>query len=198
MKKIGIFSGAFDPVHKGHVAFALAAVEAAGLSKVYFAPEAKPRRKPGVTHISHRLAMLKLATRAHPKLDVIELPDKYFLSTTTLPRITKLFPESDLHILIGSDHLVHMPYWPRVDYLLKNTGLVIGVRGHDDVADTLERIMNLPTQPKSIHVVDSPEPDLASGKVREQLRNHSPSKEILPSVQAYAKKHWLYVDVGRN
>lgn len=33
-KKIGIFSGTFDPVHPGHISFALDAAKAAGLNKV--------------------------------------------------------------------------------------------------------------------------------------------------------------------
>ena len=78
MSKVGIFSGTFDPVHAGHIAFALEAMESAGLDKVYFLPESMPRRKSGVTHYAHRLAMLELALKPYNKLSILELPDKQF------------------------------------------------------------------------------------------------------------------------
>ena len=92
MSRIGVFSGSFDPVHKGHIAFALEAAKTAKLEKVYMAPEIKPRRKPGITHFAHRVAMLKLAVRSQPKLEVLELPDKYFLPQKTLAQLRQRFP----------------------------------------------------------------------------------------------------------
>ena len=86
-KRIGIYAGAFDPVHKGHVSFALQAIELAGLDEVAFVPEPRPRNKAGVTHLSHRIAMLRLAVKGHPKLKILEVPDKQFLVATSLPRL---------------------------------------------------------------------------------------------------------------
>ena len=44
-KSVGIYSGTFDPVHTGHVAFALEAAQVANLQKVVFLPEETPREK---------------------------------------------------------------------------------------------------------------------------------------------------------
>ena len=139
MYRIGIFSGSFDPVHKGHIAFALEAADVAKLDKVYFAPEVKPRRKPGITHIAHRLAMLQLVVRSQPRLDVVELPGKYFLPQTTLAHLHQRFPKDKLVLLLGSDlfeHLVeHSEQWPNVEALLGQVELVVSARaGQTDEA----------------------------------------------------------------
>jgi nicotinate-nucleotide adenylyltransferase len=195
-KRIGIFSGSFDPVHKGHVAFALAALESAQLDEVYFAPERWPRRKPEVTHLSHRLAMLKLATRLHPRLNVLELPDRYFSSSVTLPRIIKKFPNDHLFMLLGSDLLENLHHWPKVEYLLRSSGLIIGVRGEGDVVRSLDMATALPKQPQELHIVEALEPHISSRYVRHAIREGRQPRDILSSVLAYAKRHWLYPDLA--
>src|SRR3954451_17379308 len=102
-QRIGIFAGSFDPIHKGHIAFALKAAESAELDEVYFLPEQRPRGKEGITHISHRLAMLELAARAHAKLGVIDLPDKQFWMSKAWPRLRQRFPGDKLFLLMGVD-----------------------------------------------------------------------------------------------
>ena len=196
MKRVGIFSGSFDPVHKGHVAFALSALESSNLDVIYFAPEARPRHKPSVTHLSHRIAMLKLATRMHPKLKVLELEDKQFLPATTLPRLKQRFPHDELILLLGSDLLEHLHSWPRVEFLLKNVSLIIGVRGTADVAESLGNINALEQQPRGLHIVESLEPAMASRNIRQSIREGHNPRDILPSVYVYAKKHWLYDSVS--
>ena len=42
---IGLFGGTFDPVHKGHLALARAAMERCKLHKVYFVPANIPPHK---------------------------------------------------------------------------------------------------------------------------------------------------------
>ena len=194
-KRIGIYSGSFDPVHKGHLAFALAAIESANLDKVYFAPEAKPRRKPGVTHTAHRHAMIRLSTRLNHNLEILDLPDKYFSASTTIPRLKKLFPDDDLVLLMGSDLLEHMPQWPSVNFLLENMGLVVAVRGQDELATALQYASRLPKIPLELHIIESSKPELASRYIRQSLAAGNRSPDILPSVHTYAKQNWLYDDI---
>lgn len=198
-KRIGIFSGSFDPVHKGHIAFALEAAKAAGLDKVYFAPETKPRRKPHVTHIAHRLAMLQLAVRSQPRLGVLELPGKYFLPKTTMAHLRKQFPEDTLVLLLGSDlfeHLVeHAEQWPHVEYLLGKVELAVASRAGQSDKTVQAQVQKLPVQPLGFVVVHNHQPELSSGQVREAMAAHKTSTAVPPSVQRYAQEHWLYHDI---
>jgi nicotinate-nucleotide adenylyltransferase len=69
--RIGIYSGTFDPVHSGHISFALQSLKAAKLDKVYFLPERRPRNKQQVEHFGHRVAMLKRAIKPYPEFNVL-------------------------------------------------------------------------------------------------------------------------------
>lgn len=196
MRRIGIFSGSFDPVHKGHIAFALQAIEQADLDMVYFAPEVKPRRKPQVTHFGHRVAMLKLATRPYKNLGVLELPDRYFLSQVTLPKLQHRFPDSRLVLLLGSDLFMHLGHWPKVETMLGKIGLIIGARGAYEVSEALEVIHALPAQPLEFHVMDSVERHTSSAAIRADLIAGKPCSEITPSVAKYIRENWLYHDIS--
>lgn len=197
IKRIGIISGSFDPVHKGHIAFALSAAEAADLDMVYFAPEVHPRRKPHVSHFGHRLAMLRLAIRPYKNLDVLDLPDRYFLPKVTLPRLQNKFPESRLVLLLGSDLFEHMQLWPDVESMLPQVGLLIGARGAYDVAQVLEHSHKLPRQPLELQVIDSIERQVSSSSIRADIVAGKTSQDIVESVASYAKKHWLYHDISK-
>ena len=199
MSKIGIFSGTFDPVHGGHIAFALAAAESVGLDKVYFLPEQMPRRKSGVTHYGHRIAMLKLALKPYQKLEVLELPDRQFSVTKTLPRLKKLWPDSQLHMLIGSDMLVLLAsqeakeQWPGYQTLLDSTKLIVGVRSNLEAKQASELLEKL--QPEST-VVETSRPHVSSQDIRRKLQSGQDHAELLSSIKSYIAKNWLYVSVS--
>ena len=122
-QRIGIFAGSFDPVHKGHVAFALQALKEAKLDNVYFLPEIQPRNKEGITHVGHRIAMLKLALAPHPNFYLLELPGRQFSVTKTLPRLEQKFAGHELFLLMGSDVYKNLSNWPNYERLLK-VGLI--------------------------------------------------------------------------
>ncbi|MDP7585174.1 MAG: adenylyltransferase/cytidyltransferase family protein, partial [Verrucomicrobiota bacterium] len=46
LKTIGIFGGSFDPVHKGHVLVARAALEELSLDRLFIVPAARSPFKP--------------------------------------------------------------------------------------------------------------------------------------------------------
>ena len=191
-KRIGIYSGTFDPIHKGHVAFARNAIDSAALDEVYIAIEAKPPRKSSVSHIGHRTRMAELATRPHPKINTVDLVDKYFLPAKTIPRLRQLFPRDQLILLIGSDLLLTMHNWPQADLLLKDMGLAVSVRNEHELAEVLDYIHNLPVTPLEIHIVQNDFPDASSRKIRHDIQQGTEPEHVLPSVYAYAKKEWLY------
>lgn len=190
--RIGIFSGSFDPVHTGHIAFALQTLDAVKLDKIFFAPESKPRRKEGVAHISHRIAMLKLATRAHPGLGVLEMPDKQFTVAKTLPRLKHKFPSDKLFYVCGSDMLLHMPDWVLIQSLLSNMGLVIGTRDTYNVGKINDLLARLPVKALETHVIISQLPSISARSIREAIAEHRQTEGLLASTKDYINKQWLY------
>lgn len=192
-KRIGIFSGVFDPIHLGHVGFALAAAREAKLDEVYFLIEAQPRRKSGVTHQAHRAAMAKLALASHSKLKLLELPDRQLSVTKTLPRLNQQFPDAKLVFIAGADMLEHMPDWPLVGRLLEQMELLVGTKGNIEKNTIKSLIKSLPAQPKKLFIITSPSPDISSKNIRDALQSGKSAKGITPSVDGYIKKNWLYV-----
>ncbi|HEY5152995.1 MAG TPA: nicotinate-nicotinamide nucleotide adenylyltransferase [Candidatus Saccharimonadales bacterium] len=194
-KRIGIYAGTFDPVHSGHVTFALQALQAAGLDKVYFLPERRPRNKQHVAHFGHRVAMLRRALKPHPQFDALELVDVSFSVERTLPELQREFKGDQLVFLFGSDVLRRLRDWPDADRLLSGSELVIGLRAQDDRQELHRLIEAWPTQPKALTMFASYAPDVSSGRVREALRRHQSTSGLLSSVERYSDRNWLYVSL---
>lgn len=192
MKKIGILSGTFDPVHKGHISFALQAIEAAGLDEVVFVPEPLPRHKQDVTHIGHRIAMLELIVSDYPNLSVLELPDKQFTVAASLPRLIKKYPNDELFMLIGTDVLAHISVWPHVKTLLRKVSLVVAVRGQKDMSHAKQLLTQLPLQPSESHVLVSNHRSIAGRDIRATLKAGEVPVGMFNDVASYAKQNWLY------
>lgn len=192
-KRIGIFSGVFDPVHNGHVSFALESLKQAKLDEVYFLVEAQPRRKDGVTHLAHRIAMVKLAIEPHPELNLLDLPDKQFSVAKTMPRLKQHFAGSTLVYLSGSDMLEHMPHWQLIDQMFSQMGLIVGLRQSSDIGQAQKLVKNLPAQPAELHIINSPNPTASSQQIRQAFIKGNKTDWLPASVQDYIKANWLYV-----
>lgn len=195
MNRIGIYAGTFDPVHSGHLTFALQAIEAAKLDKVYFLPERRPRAKQQAEHFGHRVAMLNRAIKPYQQFEVIELVDMNFSVEKTLPQLKKRFETDQLVYLFGSDVVPQLAEWPNADKLLDNAELVVGLRQKDD-HDSMHKIVeNWKTQPRLVTMFASYAPNVSSGSIREALQTKRPAEGLLTSVERYSNRNWLYVSL---
>lgn len=195
LKRVGIYSGVFDPVHSGHIAFALQAAEAARLDKIVFLPERRPRHKPGIEHFGHRVAMLRQAVKPYPNFSILELEDAQFTVKRTLPKLQKAFPDTELVLLMGSDVVVSLPEWPMVGQLLQSCEVVVGMRVGQTFDEVAALIGAWEQEPVALTIVESHAPDISASNIRDSLRNRQPAKGLLTSVARYARKHWLYVSL---
>lgn len=196
IRRVGIYAGAFDPIHAGHLAFALQALQTAKLDSVYFLPERRPRNKQGVEHFGHRVAMLRKALEPHPQCKLLELTDISFSPEQTLPKLQQQFPSDQLVFLFGSDVLPNLANWPKVERVLRHSELVIGLRDQDDLLQAKKRIEQLPAQPVTATVFASHSPEVTSGKIRAALRRRSRAPGLLSSVQRYSDHNWLYISLA--
>lgn len=143
MKHVGIYSGAFDPVHPGHIAFALGALEACGLDQVVFLPEHSPRGKDNVSHLDKRIDLLRESLKDE-RLSIARLVSKRFTVEDTLPEIQSMFRDSELTLLVGSDIVGTFAYrWDGLETLLSQVSLAIGMRGNDSQAEVAGIIAGL-------------------------------------------------------
>jgi nicotinate-nucleotide adenylyltransferase len=190
MTRIGIYSGAFDPVHDGHVAFAREAQRVCGLDKVIFLPERSPRGKADVTDIVHRETLLRMAVRGD-HFGVLTLSTERFTVHETLPELMRLFVGCELTLLAGSDVAQTFCYrWPGIDALLAKVSLAIGMREGDsgaEIHEIMRQLQSSQVQPISYRLITSLFPDASSSSSRQH------SRQLHPEVRAYAQQHRLYL-----
>lgn len=188
--RVGIYPGTFDPVHAGHVAFALAARQECNLDKVVFLPEAQPRGKRDVTDISHRVALLRSAVASTPELGMTQLSQPTFTVHGSLPELHALFKDDELTLLVGSDVARSLMSWPDVDALLENMRIAVGVR-----TGGLEKAaaVQLASSAHAVMFVHTEFAGLASTEVRSGKASH-----VTAAAAEYAQKHALYCRTERS
>lgn len=141
MANIGIYPGTFDPIHEGHLAFALAAVDEHDLSKVFFLPERSPRNKLGVTEIAARREQINDVIAGYTSLGSFSLDQDRFTIDSTLPTLLSRFEGHQLYLLVGSDVALRLAQWQSIDKLLDHMRILVGIRSRDklvQVAKALE------------------------------------------------------------
>src|SRR5438270_9136818 len=132
---IGLFGGTFDPVHRGHVALARAALESCKLHRIYFVPANVPPHKPrhSLTAFAHRFAMLALATASEKAFvpSMLEAPQENpsarknrepepNYSIDTIRRLKSSLKGSDrLFLMIGMDAFSEIAQWHEADALFR-------------------------------------------------------------------------------
>ncbi len=193
MRRIGIYAGTFDPVHVGHITFALQALKVAHLDMVYFMPEREPRRKTAVEHYGHRYAMLRRAVRPHPGLAVLDTTDKHFSVGRTLPRLQHEFGTAELVFLMGSDVAEYLPYWNHIAQLVQQVSFCVGMRQGADKHKIEQVFRGLHVAPKRVTFVNSFAADISSSKIRDAIRAKHSARGVLMSVYRYAQREWLYL-----
>jgi nicotinate-nucleotide adenylyltransferase len=176
IKRVGIFAGTFDPVHDGHVAFALAAIAQRGLNEVIFLPERMPRGKHHVTDMQHRVEMIRAAIAGHTNLKVVELPEDQFTVAATLPALECMLPDASLSLLVGTDVAHGLKYWANADTLLAKVEIIVAVREGDKAPVGV-----------TATVVHVSHPHVAARHVR-----GGTSDDIAPKVRDYINQHNLY------
>lgn len=149
---IGLFGGTFDPVHRGHMALARAALERYKLHRIHFVPANLPPHKQRRPHTAfvHRFAMLVLAT-AQEKAFVPSLleapeecdaaarkarPEKPNYTIDTVRRMKQGFKASDkLFLLIGMDAFADIAQWHQAEALFRECEFVVAGRPGYSLAD---------------------------------------------------------------
>jgi len=130
---LGVFGGAFDPVHNGHLFVAEAVREACGLARVLFVPTRHGQhRSAPLAAPQARADMIRLAIAANTAfaLDESDLAaDATGFTADLLPRLAARYPGEELTFIVGGDSLVRSR-WERLEAILDGLReFVIAPRG---------------------------------------------------------------------
>ena len=127
--KIGIYGGAFDPVHHGHLILAREARETFGLETIIFVPAAvSPFKQSPTASAKMRLLMLQAAIEGENEvvLDDCELrrpPPSYTIDT--IEGIRRREADAEIYYLIGEDNVSTLAKWHRFPELEKIVRFVV-------------------------------------------------------------------------
>jgi nicotinate-nucleotide adenylyltransferase len=173
--RLGLFGGAFDPPHVGHVALVRAAKQAFGLDRVVVVVVAAPGHKQVETPAGIRLAM---ARAAFPDDEVVL--DEH---TRTVDML-RAHPEWEgATFLMGADELASFGDWKEPDEVLRLVRLGVATRpGHAvELAD-----------PERIAYFELAEPASSHG-VRERLERGEDARDVIPAaVWGMIEREGLY------
>lgn len=184
--RIGIFGGAFDPPHDGHVALALEAIDHFHLGRLLVRVVADPGHKEVETAPQIRLTLAELAFAA---IDEAEVSLDPFARTVDSLEALDL---DDPVFLIGADELAAFPTWTRPGRVLELARIGVATRPGSDRSE-LERVVG--SLPRSGRVELFPITPLAvsSSEVRERVRAGLPIDDLVPvAVAAEIRRLDLY------
>ena len=210
MHKLGILGGAFDPIHNGHLALALAALKQLNLDQARLVPVNIPphRNRPWAAN-HHRKNMIELALsgQARLALDTRELEREAISYTIhTLRSLRGEFARSALCLLMGRDAFNKLESWKDYDQLLDYAHLVVAGRpgaATDNLSAELQGWLKYyradapalldEAQNGALFFIDLPPLDISSSGFRRGYRANAGVEQWLPAATLrYIRQNNLY------
>ena len=178
-KRVGIYGGSFNPIHKGHIALAKQILKRARLDEVWFMVSPLNPFKVADADLldDHlRLQMTQKALASEPRLLACDyefhLPRPSY-TWDTLQALRRDYPDHEFVLLIGADNWLKFDRWYHSADLLQNFQIVIYPREDSPIdADTL---------PSNVLLVNTKLYRMSSTDIRQRIREGRPIKRLVPA-----------------
>jgi nicotinate-nucleotide adenylyltransferase len=191
MKKIGIYSGSFNPIHHGHVMLANYLVEFSDLDELWFVvtPQNPLKKKEDLLDDDERLKMVQLALGDDPRIHVsdieMHLPTPSY-TINTLTSLSEQNPDVEFVFICGMDSLQNMKNWREYQKILDNYELLVFPREGYDGGE----LVNYP----SVTVLKTPILEISSTFIRQCVKEGRDVRHFMPEKAfAYMKEHQFYM-----
>ena len=197
--KLGIYGGAFNPPHVGHIRAAAYGAEALGLSKVLLIPtnisphKASPRN---TATPAQRLRMLEIAAEGNSALQVSDIEvtrggQSYTFETVL--QLQKENPDTRLVLFMGTDMFLSFLNWKNPQIILENADIGVFYRGdRNEEAQIAKQAELLRTMGGVVHLIENPVTQISSTVLRSLLVFGSTGDYLPAGVEDYVRKEGLY------
>ena len=188
MKKIGIYSGSFNPIHHGHVMLANYLVEFGDLDELWFVvtPQNPLKQKDDLLDDDERLKMVQLAVGDDPRFRVsdieMHLPTPSY-TINTLTALSEQYPDCEFVFICGMDSLQNLKRWRGYQRILDNYELLVFPREGYDGGE----LINYP----SVTVLKTPILEISSTFIRQCVKEGRDVRHFMP------EKAFVYMKTNR-
>ena len=190
MKKVGIYSGSFNPIHHGHVMLANYLVEFSDLDELWFvvSPQNPLKKKEDLLDDDERLKMVQLAVGNDPRFSVCDiemhLPTPSY-TINTLTALSEQYPGCQFVFICGMDSLQNLHFWREYQRILDNYELLVFPReGYDGGA-----LVNH----SSVSILKTPILEISSTFIRQCVKEGRDVRHFMPEKAfLYMKERHFY------
>lgn len=194
---IGIFCGSFNPPLYSHFFLAQQLLND-GIDKVIFVPVSSKYNKAYLVSDKHRYEMLKLICDKNPNFEVSDIEfnlPKQPYTLETLLKLQKQYINCDIRLIIGTDNLLELENWYKVETLLQNFKIMVLARDEDDVQKIISHNKLLSIYSSNIIEYKSKiRTNLSSSLIRNLIKEKKSIKYLLPDeIIEYIKNNNLYI-----
>lgn len=196
-----IMGGTFDPIHFGHLAAAEEVRQKLSCDKVIFIPSGNPphKKERTLTDAAHRYAMAAMAVASNLNFEISNIEINRTGYSYTLDTVKQLLGfygnKVDLIFITGTDAMLEVETWYKVDELLKLCGFVAVTRPGYDKSKLEQKLQELQSKYGSkLYSIDVPGLNISSTEIRKRIEEGKSIKYLVPeSVEQYIYTNGLYL-----
>lgn len=199
MERIGIYGGAFNPPHIGHICAAQCGVAALSLTKLIVIPSCTSPHKPQPAHSptpQQRLQMLRLCMEGEPAVEVSDLELCRGGSSYTWETVAQLrqqYPEAELVLFMGTDMFCSFLQWRNPERILQDASIAVFGRGEKNENAAIEKQRTvLEAMGAKVYVLNNPVTEISSTDLRRMLVFRCADPFLHPAVAEYIQENSLY------
>jgi nicotinate-nucleotide adenylyltransferase len=190
--RLGVYGGAFDPPHLGHLVAASDACDALGLHRLLWIPSAVHPLKAVRTAADVRLEMVRAAVAGDGRFAADDLELRRTGPSYTVDTLRELRtrePDAALFFLTGADNLADLPRWREPDEIARLATLAVVSRAGDSLP------ANAPYPAVAVTVTRV---DVSSTEIRRRVAAGLSIRYLVPdAVRAVIERERLYRDHSR-
>ena len=191
-RHIGIFGGAFDPIHIGHLIIGQEIMLQCALDRIVFMPSGEPPLKRTMASAEDRAMMVSLAVRDYPGFELsrfeLSRPGKSYTIDTLRHLRRNMGENTKIFLIIGADNAVEMGDWFDPEGVLDLAHVLVAERSG------FERARVDPAFKSRMRFVETPLLDISSTAIRERVRTKRPISFFVPDAVAdYIRTRGLYL-----